>query len=146
MSNRGFLVFAAGEKYVKQAYLLALSIKKNSIYPISIVTNDRVPYTIFDNIIPHTFNASGRFVTDVRKHAYDLTPYSETIVLDTDTIVLQNLDYFWNIKKNSFYYTTNAFTYRNELITSDYYRKTFTANNLPNCYNAFYYFKKDFMN
>ena len=33
-------------------------------------------------------------------------------------------------------------TYRGEVANSDFYRKWFTANNLPNVYTAFFYFKK----
>jgi len=56
---------------------------------------------------------------------------------------LQNLDYLWSFFKNyDIYYPTRAFTYRKDLVTSDYYRKAFTANNLPNVYNALHFFRK----
>jgi len=40
------------------------------------------------------------------------------------------------------FFVSNVYTYRGELITSDYYRKTFTVNELPNLYAGFHYFKK----
>ena len=40
MSSKGFLIYASGEEYVKQAYLCALSIiASGNRYPISIVTD-----------------------------------------------------------------------------------------------------------
>lgn len=143
MSSRGFLVFAEGSEYVTQAYLLALSLRKFNNAPISIVTNDIVEDTsVFDRVITHSYEDTGRFKTNIRKHVYNITPYDETIVLDSDTLVLHDLEYFWDLMTKDVYYPTRVFTYRNETVTSDFYRKTFTANNLPNCYNAFFYFKK----
>jgi hypothetical protein len=149
MSNKGFLVYAKGEVYIKQAYLCAMSIlaTKNS-YPVSIVTCDIVPEEYkwaFDQIIdiPWYEETDSRFQTEHRWKLYHASPYDETIVLDSDVLVLQNLDYLWNLFAHyDLYYPTRVFTYRKDLITSDYYRKAFTANNLPNVYNTLHYFKK----
>lgn len=149
MSSKGFLIYAEGEEYVKQAYLCAMSIiaTKNS-YPVSIVTCDTVPENYkwaFDQIIdiPWYEKTDSRFKTEHRWKLYHATPYEETIVLDTDVLVLQNLDYLWSFFKNyELYYPSRVFTYRKDLVTSDYYRKAFTANNLPNVYNTLHYFKK----
>lgn len=149
MSSKGFLIYAEGEVYIKQAYLCALSIlTSGNKYPVSIVTCDTVPNEykqVFDQIIPIPWyeKSDSRFKTEHRWKLYHATPYDETIVLDSDVLVLQDLDYFWNLMRNyDLYYPTRAFTYRKELVTSDYYRKAFTANKLPNVYNALHYFKK----
>lgn len=149
MSSKGFLMYAKGFEYVKQAYLCAMSIRatKNS-YPVSIVTADEVPEEYkwaFDQIIktPWYTESSSRFQTEHRWKLYHVTPYEETIVLDTDVLVLQNLDYLWNFFSNyDIYYPTRVFTYRKDLITSDYYRKAFSANHLPNVYNTLHFFRK----
>lgn len=150
MQGKGFVVFAEGEEYVRQSYLAALSIKASgNQFPISIVTSDTVceKYSwIFDKIIdiPWYKPAKSRLKTENRWKVYHATPYYETIVLDSDVLVLQDLEYFWNFVQNyNLYYPTQVFTYRKELITSDYYRKAFTANNLPNFYNVMHYFKKN---
>jgi len=55
----------------------------------------------------------------------------------------KNIDYAWNLFENyNIYYPTRVFTYRSELVESDYYRKSFTANDLPNFYNCLHYFRK----
>lgn len=149
MSNKGFVIFADGHEYVKQAYLCAMSLRasKNE-YPVSIVTCDIVPNEykwVFHNIIeiPWYKKVESRFQTEHRWKIYHATPYDETVVLDSDVLVLQNLDYFWNFASNyDLYYPTKVFTYRQEIVTSDYYRKAFTTNNLPNVYNTLHYFKK----
>jgi len=146
MSSRGFLVFAEGEQYARQAYLLALSLKFKNNYPVSIVTNEAVKDNIFDQVISYDTADTGRYRTSIRSRAYELSPYDETIVLDSDCIVLTCLDYFWNLMHRDLYYPTSVYSYRKELVTNDFYRKTFTANSLPNCYNAFFYFKKTEVN
>lgn len=149
MSSKGFLLYAEGAEYVKQAYLCAMSlIATQNSYPVSIVTSTEVPEEykwVFDKIIeiPWYTESNSRFQTEHRWKLYHATPYNETIVLDTDILVLQNLEYAWNFFKNYYiFYPTRVFTYRQELVSSDYYRKAFTANNLPNLYNTLHYFKK----
>jgi len=149
MSNKGFVIYAKGQEYVKQAYLCAMSIhaSKNK-FPVSVVTCDDVPdgyKWVFDQIIPIPWyeNTDSRFQTEHRWKLYHATPYEETIVLDADVLVLQDLDYLWKFFKNyDLYYPTRVFTYRQELVTDNYYRKAFVANNLPNVYNTLHYFKK----
>ena len=136
MSNKGFLIYASGEEYVKQAYLCALSIiASGNQYPVSIVTDTNVPtkYKKTDS----------RFHTENRWKLYHATPYEETIVLDSDVLVQQDLGPFWGLMKNyDLYYPTRVFTYRKDLVTSNYYRKAFVANNLPNVYNTLHFFRK----
>jgi hypothetical protein len=50
------------------------------------------------------------------------------------------VDYFEN--NCELYVAPEAYTFRGEVITSDFYRKTFTANELPNLYSAFTWFRK----
>lgn len=149
MSSKGFLIYAEGSTYIRQAYLCAMSIKasKNQ-HPTSIVTNDPVPEDyrwVFESIInvPWFKSTDSRFKTENRWQVYHASPYDQTIVLDSDVLVLHDLEYFWEFLENfDLYFPTRVFTYREELVDSDYYRKAFTANSLPNFYNALHYFKK----
>lgn len=147
--SKGFVMMAVGDNYVLQACLCAMSIKQSgNEYPVSIITNDVVPkqyISLFDQIIPipWTDETTDRFATNVRWKIYHATPYNETIVLDTDILILQNLDELWSIASNyNVYFVSNAYTYRHKKVTSNYYRKAFTENNLPNLYSAVHYFKK----
>jgi hypothetical protein len=74
-----------------------------------------------------------------------LTPFEHTVCLDADMLFFRDyshwIDYF--IKNSELYVANNAYTYRDELVTSDEYRKAFTHNKLPNLYSFWTFFKKD---
>ena len=152
MSN-GILVLAQNSEkvnYVDQACALALSIKKsNPTTPISIITDDIIEeyaVNLFDKIIPIPWGDlanKSNWKIENRWKIYHCSPYNETIVLDTDMIVLQDISHWWKFLKNyDVFFTTNVMTYRDTLLTSNFYRKTFESNNLPNFYSGFHYFKK----
>lgn len=151
--TRGIIVLAQNNKttnYVKQACVLAMSLcATNPETKISIVTNNRVPKEykqFFDRIIkiPWTDDAkNSSWKVENRWKIYHVTPYDETMVLDTDMLILQDISSWWNFLHNyELFFTSRVETYRGETVTNDYYRKTFTVNNLPNLYSGLYYFKK----
>ena len=150
--SKGFVVLAQNSEvnYVRLAYALALSLKiTQPSANISIITNDLVldEYTdVFDNIIPIPWSDSAidsAWKIENRWKIYHASPYDETIVLDVDMLVFRDLTPFWEIFQNyELYITGKVLDYRNNVITSDYYRKTFTENNLPNLYTGLHYFKK----
>lgn len=153
MNNKGFLVLAQNSSsgdYITQSCLLAMSLKATNNAPISIVTNDKVPDNykfLFDNIIPIPFGddaADKDWKIENRWKLYHATPYEETIVLDTDMLVLENIDSWWQFLKNyDVYYTSKVYDYRGDIADTSYYRKAFKQNNLPNLYSGFHYFKKN---
>jgi hypothetical protein len=151
--TKGILVLAQNnsvDDYVTQAGLLAMSIAvTNPDTLISVVTNDVVPdeyIQYFDKVIPIPFDDAAEneeWKVSNRWKLYHASPYDETIVMDTDMLVLQDISSWWNfLNEYDLFFTSNVYTYRNELVTGDYYRKVFTANNLPNLYAGFHYFKK----
>ena len=151
--SKGYLVFAQNSKddYVTQACLLAMSLKiTNKINNISIVTNDTVSdryAKLFDEIIPIPWSdlAEGHdWKVHNRWKAYKISPYEETVCLDSDMIFLDDVSHWWEYLKNyRLFFTTHVKDYRGNTVTSDYYRKVFTENNLSNLYSAFYYFQRD---
>lgn len=151
--SKGFLIFAqntADVNYVKQAYALALSIKhsQKNISNVSIVTNDTVPAEylfVFDKVIPIPWaeNITSRYSAEHRWKLYHVTPYDETIVLDSDMLVLDDLSLWWNYCSNfDVTYCSRVKTYQNEVAVDNVYRKSFVENSLPNVYSALHYFKK----
>ena len=114
--SQGVLLFASNNtkiNYVKQAYFLALRISKYMNLPTSLVTDvdvkskfpdyvDAFDNIIFVNNLKHQYankryndgSVSNRilpFNNGNRADAYFLTPYDETIVMDTDYIVSNNI-------------------------------------------------------
>lgn len=153
--SKGFLIYAENTEnvdYIYQAYALALSIKSSQteFKSVSLVTNvDQIPekyLKVFDKIIPIPwYDAPGtEFSTEHRWKLYHVTPYEETIVLDSDMLLLDDISLWWEYCSNfDIRYCTKIKNYKNEIIAQDTaHRKTFIENNLTNPYCALHYFKK----
>jgi len=152
--NKGFLVIAQnseGIDYVRQAYALALSIKKtqSKYSSISLITNDQVPdsyLSVFDQIIPIPWKDHAEeavWKVENRWKFIHASPYDETIVLDTDMIVLEDLTSKWDLLANhDVFFASSVKDYRGNIASNELNRQVFVHNNLPNIYFAFHYFKK----
>ena len=150
--TKGIVVLAQNnetDNYVEQSALLAMSLRHHNDVPISLITNDKVPeeyVSLFDKIIPIPFGDSAEdseWKVENRWKIYHASPYDETIVMDTDMLVLQNIDVWWDFLSNyEVFYTSNVLTYRGETANTSYYRKTFIDNDLPNLFCGLHYFKK----
>jgi hypothetical protein len=113
--NKGVLVIARNNNnidYVKQAVYLAKKVKKHLDLPTSIIT-DNIEYLnksfdpeVFDHIISVGYESktntrsfydgglaskTDNFKNASRSSVYDLTPYDETLLLDSDFVVNNNL-------------------------------------------------------
>lgn len=151
--SKGFCLLAQNNKdvdYVKQACFLATSIRYfNKGQNISLITNDQVPKKylhLFNKIIPilHDDAKDELWKIQNRTKFYDMTPYTQTIVMDVDMIVTRDITNWWKYLNHfNMYFVSNVKTYRNSKIDSDYYRKTFTRNNLPDIYSGIFYFRKN---
>jgi len=152
--SKGFLVLAQNTKeinYVEQAYMLALSIKNSQkdVNNISLVTNDKVPTKykkVFDQIIEIPWvddRTPSRFRAENRWKLYHITPYEETIVLDSDMLVLEDISLWWKSCSNyNLKFCSKVKNHKLEQIDNWFYRKAFYANDLTNPYFALHYFKK----
>jgi hypothetical protein len=113
MKSQGIVMFAHNNEtvdYVKQAIFAAVQIKKHLRLPVTLITSNQAHLnnkykkqsTVFDQVIDISehqtlqtrdfYNGMEHKIKDVWKNhlrstAYELTPYDETIVMDTDYIV-----------------------------------------------------------
>lgn len=152
--SKGFVVFAQNTKtvdYIRQAYALALSIKytQKEVTNISIVTNDKIPKEYrkaFDKIIPIPWfdkKGNSRYATEHRWKIFHVTPYDETVVLDTDMLLLEDISQWWEYCSNHDVRFCNRIkNYKLDVVADTTSRKTFIANNLSSPYFALHYFKK----
>ncbi len=150
--SKGYIVIAQNSKvdYLRQAYALALSLKatQSTVNNLTVLTNDKVPdkyKQVFDiQQIPWTDSAEqNEWKINNKWKYYYATPYDETVILDTDMLFTTDVSHWWDtLQLKDIWATTNVRTYKNELVTSDTYRKVFTSNKLPNIYTAFFYFKQ----
>ena len=90
---------------------------------------------IFDHVIEIPFEDDAElsdWKVENKWKYFHFTPYDETVILDTDMLFTSDVSHWWDVmSKQDVVATTKVLTYRHELITSDYMRKTFTQNNLP---------------
>jgi len=151
--TQGYVVLAQNNTtdYIRQAYALALSIKASqpNINNISLVTNDLVPehyLSVFDKIIPIPYGDSAstsEWKVENRWKLYHASPYDETIILDVDMMLLNNIEQVWTwVGDRNLFFTSHVTDYKHRTITDNTYRKMFVENNLPNLYCGMFYFKK----
>jgi len=152
--SKGFIVYATDaklKKYTKCAYALGLSLKNQMPEAsISIVTDEKLPKKynlVFDNIIDIPWKnkntSTSTLKVEDRWKLYHCTPYDETIVLDSDMLILSNLGHWWDyLSKYEMFFTSEVLDYRGNIAKGRYYRKAFDSNNLPNYYFGLCYFKK----
>ena len=155
MVSKGFLLFAENTKstnYLEQAYALALSIKysQSTTTLVSLMTNDKVPkkyQSAFDKILPIPFEVKndGKYKTDNRWQLYYATPYNETIVLDVDMLLVEDISAWWTYcSDHDVKFCSRVKNYKNEIIGLDpIHRLVFIENKLTNPYFALHYFKKN---
>jgi hypothetical protein len=156
--SRGYFAIVqnnADVDYLSQAYWLALSIRatQSDVNNMSIMIDAETKKQItnkhkrvFDHIIDIPWqdeSSESEWKINNKWKVYWATPYDETVLLDTDMVFPTDVSHWWPIMaQQDFWATTNTKTFRGETITSNYYRKAFVSNELPNIYTAFMYFKK----
>jgi len=156
-ASKGYITIAQNSEdndYLEMSYALALSLKATQkINKLCVCVDEETKKLItdrhrevFDAIvdIPWNDDAKGDKWKIHNKWKYShMTPYHETIILDSDMIFTDSVDHWWDyLSTKNLWFCTNVKTFRNEDVTSDYYRKKFTLLNLPNIYSNFTYFKK----
>jgi hypothetical protein len=125
--SKGYLIFVQGP-YNNMAELLSRSIKatQSTVNDVCIIQGN-----------------SGDVMYN-RTRAYDLSPFDETVMLDADMLFLEDVSHWWDhFAKFPLLITNKVRTYRGDLITDTPYRSARATAELPLCYCAITYFKKD---
>lgn len=137
--------------YVMQACVCAMSIKKSMPESsVAVITNDEVPRALtqfFDHIIPIPWgdNAENEdWKIHNRWKIIYASPYKEAVILDTDVLILSDISrHIEYMSRYYLFYTNAVYDYRGNTVTSDFYRKLYTKNDIPSLYTAFSYFRKN---
>jgi hypothetical protein len=134
--NKGFVIMAQGDDYVKCASALEKSIKR--VMPdanITIVTTAMLPHG------DQAPNTNWKLQNDWQ--VYDASPYEYTIKLEADMYIPKNIDYWWDILSHRDLVVSSAIrNYKQDISDNRVYRRFIDDNNLPDAYNAITYFKK----
>lgn len=151
--NFGYLLIVAEHDtidYLQMAYGLALSIKNTQpggYDQVALVIDNKEKLSKLTSpwVFDHVIEWDQETFWDGRSWMDKLTPFDNTVCLDVDMLFTRDYshwaDYF--IENSELYIANKAYTYRGELLTGDYYRKSFVNNDLPNLYSFYTFFVKD---
>lgn len=156
--TQGYITIAQNNSqvdYLEQAYALALSIKntQSGVNNLSVMVDKHTLQSVksrhrkvFDKIIDMPWQDDAQaeqWKVNNKWKIYYVTPYHETVLLDSDMIFPCDVSYWWeSLREKDFWSATTTKTFRGDNITSTACRKVFIDNDLPNIHNAFMYFKK----
>jgi hypothetical protein len=111
MNKEGIITIAIGKKYISQAKYLALSALLNAPHIMRAVITDKPEALVkcYDFVIPYNAEYGDPFATKTRLYLY--TPFERTLYMDADSLIINNIDFYWN------YLEDNPFVYNGSLIT-----------------------------
>jgi len=134
--NKGFVIMAQGDDYVKCAKALEFSIKRAMpAANVTIVTTEMLPYG------DQSPNTLWKLQNDWQ--VYEASPYEYTIKLEADMFIPRPIDYWFDsLKDRDIVICTRIKNFMQEDSNVTFYRKFIVENNLPNTYNGITYFKK----
>lgn len=135
-NNKGFVIMAQGDDYVKCARALEHSIKR--VMPnanVTIITTEMLPH---GDQCPDTF---WKLQNDWQ--VYEASPYEYTIKLEADMYIPQSIEHWFDsLKDRDVVICTKIKNFMQEDSDVIFYRKFIIDNKLPNTYNGITYFKK----
>ena len=144
LSERGYLIPAINTEttsYTDCAEYLAMSIKEwHPTASVSIMTNDRCDWSVFDHVIELPYGNNGGFANDWQ--VFKASPYRQTLKLEADMIVASPVDHLWTMfEHRDVVVSQGCRDFYDRPGTNRRYRKLFDANNLPDVYNAITYWR-----
>ena len=134
--DKGFVIMAQGDDYIKCANALERSIK--NVMPdanITIITTEMLPHG--DQAIDTDWKLQNDW------QVYEASPYEYTIKLEADMYLPKSIDYWWDVLKDrDVVVSTTARNFKQEITPVRAYRRFIDDNKLPDTYNGLTYFKK----
>jgi len=152
----GFVTFAQNTQdvdYLELAYLQALNIKATQTNNqcaviVDLATKEKINErhrNTFDYIIdlPTDNNSStSNWKLANEYQVFRLTPFKETIKLESDLLFTGNVDHWWPaLRLRNVVLSTGCRDYQGNLSDVRKYRQFFDDNNLPDVYNGLMYFR-----
>lgn len=149
--DRGYFMIANSTQdtnYLRLAYICALTIKLTQPEGYnSVAISTRTPDVVDHYRLPWVFDSVVEFEGPkgmaARSRAYELTPYKETVFLDSDLLFLNDVSHWWpHMQKHDMYIATRPMLFRGGTMTDKSYRKVFVESGLPDFYSGWFYFKE----
>jgi hypothetical protein len=109
--KRGIITIAAGKKFAKQAKYLALSGMLHSPHIPRAVITDHKKYLspFFDIVLDYKPELGAPFETKTLLHLY--SPFEKTLYLDADSLIINNIDYYFDFLDNAPFLYYGIFRY-----------------------------------
>jgi len=153
--QQGFLTIAQNTTevdYLKLAYVQAISIKltmPNSRYAVLVDANTASQVNeqhrrVFDYVITidNDYAADESWKLSNEWQVFDLTPFKETIKLESDILFTRSINHWWHaFRLRNLVLSLNCRDYQGQIKVDRHYRKVFVDNDLPNVYNGLMYFR-----
>jgi hypothetical protein len=107
---------------------------------VSIMTNDRCDWSVFDHVIELPYGDLRGYANDWQ--VFRASPYRQTIKLEADMIAASPVDHWWSMfEKRDVVISQGCRDFYDQPASSRYYRRLFDENNLPDVYNAITYWR-----
>ena len=153
--HQGYVTIAQNTdttNYLELAYLQALNIKatqKQNKYAVIVDKETRNTITdkhkrVFDFIIdlPVDLAAEHNWKLSNEYQVFWLTPFKETIKVESDLLFTRSIDHWWNaFRLKNIFLSVGAKNFKQEFSRVRKYRKLFDDNDLPDTYNGLMYFR-----
>jgi hypothetical protein len=155
LDQQGFLTIAqntADVDYLRLAYVQAMSIKltqKENQYAVIVDEETLKQVTdkhrdVFDHIItlPNDYAKLDRWKLGNEWQVFDLTPFKETIKLESDLLFTRSIDHWWTaFRLQDVVLSLGCRDYQGNISDQRRYRQVFDDNDLPDTYNGLMYFR-----
>jgi hypothetical protein len=150
-AQQGYFTFAQNTdtvNYLELAYAQAVSIKNTQTinqYAVAVDSETKKLITdehklVFDYVIDIRDPASHAMSNEWQ--AWHLTPFKETVKLESDILFTVNVDHWWTgMRLQEVCFTTKIRNYEGNISRERAYRKLFDQNDLPDIYTGMYYFR-----
>ena len=148
--QQGFLTLAYNSNkvdYLELAYLQAMSIKTTmpnakTAVVVDFKTKKNVTSKIekvFDYVVE---GRDSEWPMEVEPDLFWLTPFKETIKLESDLIITRNIEHWWHaLRLRNIVLSTNCRNIEDTVVVDTEYRKFWSDNDLPNIYNGMMYYR-----
>lgn len=154
-SQQGFVTFAQNTDtvdYLRLAFVQAMNIKSTqSINEYAVIVDQNTERQIteehrkvFDYVIvlQEDYAADSAWKLSNEWQIFNLTPFKETIKLESDLLFTRSVDHWWTtFRLRDVVLSTGCLDYKGNQSQSRVYRQFFDDNGLPDVYNGLMYFR-----
>lgn len=138
--TKGIITYA-DQDFLESAKLLAITAKKFSNLPTTLVTNQPIEAEEFDHVIV----APCRYAEEGMITALMASPYDQTAFIYADSLVLSDISNYFDMLAHHDYVFSSARDFKSAPLASELYleRNMITKNNLPDVWTNFFLYKKE---